>query len=62
MGIYRVSGSQSKEGSIVEKSIMGDRLMSTCPRMNTDGFRRFSCRQESHRPPGVLTRPRQPRG
>lgn len=59
---YRVSGSQSKEESIVERSI-GDRLMSTWPRvMNTDGFRRFSCRQESQRPPDVLTRPRQPRG
>ena len=42
-GNYRVSGSQSNEGSIVEKSI-GDRLMSTGPRvMNADGFRRFSC-------------------
>lgn len=62
-GDYRVSGSQSKEGSIVEKSNTDDRRMSTCPRlMNADGFRRFSCRQESHRPPGVLTRPRQPRG
>lgn len=60
--VYRVSGSQSKEGSIVEEYI-DDRFMSTCPRvMNADCFRRFSCRQESHRPPGVLTRPRQPRG
>jgi len=59
--VYRIIGSSNSEGSIESKSI--ERLMSTGPRdIKIDGFRRFSCRQLSHLPSGVLTRPLQPRG
>jgi len=57
--IYRDSGASNNKESREEKSVdrRSWRVME-----KTDGFRRLSCLQLSQRPPGVLTRPRQPRG